>query len=79
MKLNEFLNQNTVTAFEYIENVTIINAVVEDSQLYGIDIDTSNIESGTPVLRTSTFTITDDVLHVGGLELNILETYINLQ
>jgi len=76
MKLAEFLNQNVVTGFEYIENVTIINVIVEDSQLYGIDIDTSNIESGTPVLKTSTFTIIDDILHVEGLELNILETYI---
>jgi hypothetical protein len=76
MKLDEFLNQNVVTGFEYIENVTIINVIVEDSQLYGIDIDTSNIESGTPVLKTSTFTIIDDILHVEGLELNILETYI---
>jgi len=76
MKLDEFLNQNVVTAFEYIENVTIINAIVEDSQIYGIDIDTSNIESGTPVLKTSTFTIIDDILNVDGLELNISETYI---
>lgn len=76
MKLNEFLKQNVVTAFEYIENVTIINAIVEDTQLYGIDIDTSNIESGTQVLKTSNFTIIDDILHVEGLELNILETYI---
>lgn len=76
MKLDEFLKQNVVTAFEYIENVTIINAIVEDTQLYGIDIDTSNIESGTQVLKTSNFTIIDDILHVEGLELNILETYI---
>lgn len=76
MKLNEFLNQNVVTGFEYVENVTIINAIVEDSQIYGIDIDTSNIESGTPVLKTSTFTVIDDILYVDGLELNTLETYI---
>jgi hypothetical protein len=76
MKLDEFLTQNVVTGFEYIENVTIINAIVEDSQIYGINIDTSNIESGTPVLKTSNFTIIDDILHVEGLELNILETYI---
>lgn len=78
MKLKEFLNQNIVTAFEYVENVTIINAIVEDSQIYGIDIDTSNIEAGTPVLKTSTFTIIDDILNVEGLELNISETNINL-
>ncbi len=76
MKLNEFLNQNVVTGFEYVENVTIINAIVEDSQIYGIDIDTSNIESGTPVLKTSAFTVIDDILYVDGLELNTLETYI---
>jgi hypothetical protein len=76
MKLNEFLNQNIVTAFEYIENVTIINVIVEDSQIYGIDVDTSNIEAGTQVLKTSTFTIIDNILNVDGLELNISETYI---
>lgn len=73
MKLNEFLNENNVTAFEYVENNVIINAVVEDG-IFGINVDCSEIPSGTPVLRANSFEINGELLIVEGLELNIYET-----
>lgn len=68
--LKEFLEENEVTAFDYVENTIIINAVVGEVA-YGIDIDTSDIESGTEVKQTSVFVIDGDILSVNNLELNI--------
>jgi hypothetical protein len=73
MTLNEFLTDNIVTEFEYIEKITIINAVVGET-IYGIDVDTSNINSGTLVTRTTDYVINGDFLTIGNLELNILTT-----
>lgn len=68
--LKEFLEENEVTAFDYVENTIIINAVVGEVA-YGIDIDTSDIESGTEVKQTSVFVIDGDILSVNNLELNV--------
>ena len=73
MTLKEFISQNNVTSYEGINNTLIINAVVDDSP-YGLDVDTSMIESGTPIIRSYDFTLNGDLLTVLGITININDT-----
>ena len=71
MTLNEFLVENKATAFEYIDDV-VMNVVVDEA-IYGLDVDTSNIEAGRLLTRTTNFQLNNDILIVDELELNTLE------
>lgn len=70
MKLKTFLENNTVTAFEIIPNILILNAFVGNSP-YGLDVDTSNIPAGTVLSKINNFTIDNNILTVDGLSINI--------
>jgi hypothetical protein len=73
MKLKKFLEENEVTGFEIIQNQLIINAITEGGATYGLNVDTSNIENGTPLTIETEFTIEDDILTVGGIVVNTEE------
>jgi hypothetical protein len=68
MTIKEFLQDNTLSAVETVDNL-IINLVCGES-LYGIDVDTSNIPSGTLTTRTTNFTLTDNTLSTNGISVN---------
>jgi hypothetical protein len=68
MTIKEFLQDNTLSAVETVDNL-IINLVCGES-LYGIDVDTSNIPSGTLTTRTTNFTLTDNTLSANGISVN---------
>jgi len=68
MTIKEFLQDNTLTAVETVDTL-IINLVCGES-LYGIDVDTSNIPSGTLTTRTTNFTLTDNTLSANGISVN---------
>jgi len=68
MTIKEFLQDNSLTAVETVDNL-IINLVCGES-LYGIDVDTSNIPSGTLTTRTTNFTLTDNTLSADGISVN---------
>ena len=70
MTLKEFLNENNVTSFEVIENVLILNVFVDGEVVYGLDSDTSNIESGTILINHEDFTLVNDILTVGGVSVD---------
>jgi hypothetical protein len=68
MTIKEFLQDNTLSSVETVENI-IINLVCGETE-YGIDVDTSNIPSGTLTTRTTNFTLTDNTLSADGISVN---------
>jgi hypothetical protein len=74
MTIKEFLQDNTLSAVETVENI-IINLVCGETE-YGIDVDTSNIPSGTLTTRTTDFTLTDNTLSANGISVNTETTNI---
>jgi hypothetical protein len=68
MTIKEFLEDKTLTAVETVDNL-IINLVCGES-LYGIDVDTSNIPSGTLTTRRTDYTLINDILSVDTISVN---------
>ena len=68
MTIKEFLQDNTLTAVETVDNL-IINLVCGES-IYGIDVDTSNIPSGTLTTRRTDYTLVDNILSVNTISVN---------
>ena len=72
MTLKDFISENTIDSIQYI-NDTIINVVCGESS-YGLDVDTSNITSGTVLTTTSDFFVDVDNLIYGNVILNLETT-----
>lgn len=72
MTIKEFLKDNTLTAVETVNNI-IINLACDQSS-YGIDVDTSSIPSGTLTTRRTDYTLTNNILSVDGISVNIETT-----
>ena len=72
MKIKEFLQENTLDAVETVNNI-IINLVSGDT-CYGILVDTTNIISGTQTVRREDFILTDSILSVDDISINIETT-----
>ena len=68
MTIKEFLQDNTLTAVETVDNL-IINLVCDES-VSGIDVDTSNIPSGTLTTRRTDYTLIDNILSVDTISVN---------
>ena len=68
MTIKQFLQDNTLSAVETVENI-IINLVCNDTE-YGIDVDTSNIPSGTLTTRRTDYTLINDILSVDTISVN---------
>lgn len=73
MTLKQFIQENNVTAYETVNDNLIINVVVGETS-YGLDVDTSNIIGGTPVVKFENFTMNGDLLTVDGITINVNET-----
>lgn len=72
MKLKEFLKDKTLTAVEIVNvngNVEIMNVCI-GSICYGLNIDTSNIPSGTTLDYRTDFVLENDILSVDNIILN---------
>ena len=74
MTLKQFLEENTVTGFQIIPDTLIINIITDNDTTNAIDVDTSNILSGTQLVNVNTFEIVGDTLTVSNLTLNTLTT-----
>lgn len=72
MTIKEFLQDKTLTAVDTVENI-IINLIIGESN-YGIDVNTSNIPSGTLLTRRNDFILTDTTLSVDNIQVNIETT-----
>lgn len=73
--LKDFLQNNIVTSFEIVSGVCVVNAFV-GNQVYGIDTDMSDIQSGTLLVNTTNFSIDldNDILVVDGISVDINNT-----
>lgn len=66
MTLAEFLTRpnTTLTGVEFIDESTILNIVVNDGELFALNVDTSHITDNRQVDRVTVFTLTDNILEV---------------
>jgi hypothetical protein len=74
MTLKEFLTDKTLTSVEITEQYNLIFNVYVDQAGYGLDIDTSEVVSGTPLEIRQDFTLENDILSVAGISINTEET-----
>jgi len=74
MTLKEFLTDKTLTSVEITEQYNLIYNIYVDQAGYGLDIDTSNVEAGTPLEMRQDFTLENDILSVAGISINTAET-----
>ena len=72
MTIKEFLVDKTLTAVETVDNL-IINLVCGD-EISGINVDTSNIPSGTLTTRRTDFTLINDILSVDSISVDTQTT-----
>lgn len=68
MTIKEFLQNNTLSSVETVENI-IINLVCGETK-YGIDTDTSNIPSGTLTTLRTDYILINDILSVDAISVN---------
>jgi len=74
MTLKEFLTDKTLTSVEITEQYNLIYNVYVDQAGYGLDIDTSEVVSGTPLEMREDFTLENDILSVAGISIDTAET-----
>lgn len=74
MTLKEFLTDKTLSSVEITEQYNLIYNVYVDQTGHGLDIDTSNVVSGTPLTMRQDFTLENDILSVAGISINTAET-----
>ena len=74
MTLKEFLTDKTLTSVEITEQYNLIYNVYVDQAVYGLDIDTSNVEAGTPLQMRQDFTLENDILSVAGIFIDTAQT-----
>lgn len=72
MTIQEFLSENIVSQVEKTNQI-ILNLIV-DGVSYGIDVDTSSIEVGTILTRTTDFQIDENFLICGDIVVDITTT-----
>ena len=84
MKLLEFIEKNKIDGFEIIPNKiindilipgTIMN-IISDNKPYGIKVNTSKIESGTILETVTDYTITNNILLINDLTLDLENIYM---
>jgi hypothetical protein len=72
MTIQEFLNSKTLSSVEKTDDL-IINLVIGEL-VYGISVDTSLIEAGTVLTRTTNFQIDGNLLNCEGISIDISTT-----
>ena len=70
MTLKEFISENNVTGYETVNNELIMNVVVGEI-CHALDVDTSNIIGGTPLVKFTDFILNGDLLTVDNITINI--------
>ena len=68
MTLNEYLDGKTIESVQYL-NGLIFNVMTNEGYV-GLDIDTSNVESGQVLITSTEFTYVDGILEVNGIEID---------
>jgi hypothetical protein len=76
MKLKQYMQENTVTGFEVIENQIVLSVILEGGARQALDVDTSSIQSGTQLSAVEEFSVNGDIITVAGIILNTEEVEI---
>ena len=71
MTIQEFLHEKTLSHIEIYGNL-IINLVVDDD-IYGLNVDTSHLESLSVLERTENFIIDGNLLICGNITVDMTE------
>lgn len=71
MTIQEFLYEKTLSHIEIYGNL-IINLVVDDD-IYGLNVDTSHLESLSVLERTENFIIDGNLLICGNITVDVTE------
>lgn len=74
MTLKEFSLENEITGVQYVDGI-IFNVICGETP-YGLDVDTSLVPSGTMLLTTTDFVLTETELIVNDVTLNLFTTNI---
>jgi hypothetical protein len=77
MTINEYLNGRTITAVEVIQDL-IFNIFIGE-EVMGLDVDTSNIPSGSVLQYRTDFQVNGDLLTVDNITINLNETNVLYQ
>ena len=77
MTINEYLNGRTITAVESIQDL-IFNIFIGE-EVMGLDIDSSNIPSGSVLQYRTDFQVNGDLLTVDNITINLNETNVLYQ
>jgi hypothetical protein len=77
MTINEYLNGRTITAVEVIQDL-IFNIFIGE-EVMGLDVDTSNIPSGSVLEYRTDFQVNGDLLTVDNITINLNETNVLYQ
>ena len=70
MTINEYLNGRTITAVEAIQDL-IFNIFIGE-EVMGLDIDSSNIPSGSVLQYRTDFQVNGDLLTVDNITINLI-------
>lgn len=74
MTLKEFLQDKTLSAVETVDGHNLIVNIYVDETCYGLNADMTNIVAGTMLTKREDFTLTDDMLSVDNITLDITTT-----
>lgn len=74
MNVKEFILEKNIDSIQYIGDV-IFN-LISSGNHYGLNVDTSSVESGTVLLDSTDFIIENNSLIFGDIVLNLEETYL---
>jgi len=74
MTLKEFLQDKTLSAVETVDGHNLIVNIYVDETCYGLNVDMTNVVAGTMLTKREDFTLTDDMLSVGNITLDIAKT-----
>ena len=74
MTLKEFLQDKTLSAIETVDGHNLIVNIYVDETCYGLNVDMTNVVAGTMLTKREDFTLTDDMLSVDNITLDITKT-----
>ena len=74
MTLKEFLQDKTLSAVETVDGHNLIVNIYVDETCYGLNADMTNVVAGTMLTKREDFTLTDDMLSVDDIVLDITKT-----
>jgi hypothetical protein len=69
MTLKDFTNTHDISGFEIIGNLII--STISNNISYALDVDTSDVPFGTPVIIKTEFSISEDILSIDEIHINI--------